>query len=159
MIAPWCRHRLGPDRDAAGGPAVDHDGLPHPRTMRHPTAQMNLLFGVFSTKQEDDMSITESSDRRLMLKSGSTTLLLDKDAGKAILQRKLLFWKLSPAEVPLSDIKEVTVDAGVDRASGVEVCNTMLILGSGAGWAFPAADKKQAEANAAAIRSFVGLAA
>ena len=105
------------------------------------------------------MPITERTPQRLALKSGSTTLTLDKQTGQAVLQRKLLFWKLKPAEAPLSDITDVTMDAGVDRASGVDVCNTMLVMRTGAGWAFPAADKKDAEASVAAIREFVGLAA
>jgi hypothetical protein len=65
---------------------------------------------------------------------------------------------LKPTEAPLSDINDVTVDAAVDRASGVEVCSTMLIMRTGAGWAFPAADKKDAQASADAARQFLGLA-
>jgi hypothetical protein len=52
------------------------------------------------------MSVTESTPRRLMLTSGSTSLTLDKDASKATLQRKLLFWKLKSIETPLSEIVE-----------------------------------------------------
>ena len=104
------------------------------------------------------MAVIERTPQRLVLKSGSTTLTLDKEAGKAILQRKLLWWKLKPLEAPLSEITEVSVDAGMDRASGVEVCNIMLVLRSGAAWAFPALEKKDAEAEAAAIREFVGIA-
>ena len=104
------------------------------------------------------MAVTERTPQRLDLKSGSTTLTLDKEAGKAILQRKLLWWKLKPLEAPLSEITEVSVDAGMDRASGVEVCNIMLVLRSGAAWAFPALEKKDAEAEAAAIREFAGIA-
>ena len=104
------------------------------------------------------MPITESSDRRLMMQSGSTSLLLDKGIGKAILQRRFLFWKLKPVEAPLSDVSDATVDAAVDRASGVEVCHTMLVLRSGAGWAFPATDKKDAETAATAVRNFIGIA-
>jgi hypothetical protein len=105
------------------------------------------------------MAITESTPQRLVIKSGSTTLTLDKAAGKAILQRKLLLWSLKPAELPLSEVAEVAVDAGVDRASGVDVCNTMLISRAGAAWALPAADKKDAEATATALREFLGLKA
>jgi hypothetical protein len=103
------------------------------------------------------MPVTERSPQRLVLKSGSTTLTLNQEAGTAVLQRKLLFWNLKPAEAPLSDITDVTIDAGMDRASGVEVCNTMLVLRTGAGWAFPASDKKDAQASADAIRGFLGL--
>ena len=104
------------------------------------------------------MPVTEHTPQRLVLKSGSTTLTVDKEAGKAILQRKLLLWNLKPVEARLSEITDVTIDAGVDRASGVEVCNTMLIMRSGAGWAFPAADTKDAQATADALRGFVGIA-
>jgi hypothetical protein len=105
------------------------------------------------------MPVTEKTPRRLVLKSGSTTLTLDKDTGKATLQRKMLLWRLKPVEKPLSDIADVTVDTAVDRASGVEVCHTMLITRAGEGWALAAADKKDAETNAAALRDFLGLSA
>lgn len=82
-------------------------------------------------------------------------MTLDKDAGKATLQRKLLIWRLKPIEAPLSDVSEVTVDTAVDRASGVEVCHTMLVRRTGEAWALPAADKKDAEINASAIRDFL----
>ena len=45
------------------------------------------------------MSVAESTSRQLVLTSGSTSLTLDKDASKATLQRKLLFWKLKPVEI------------------------------------------------------------
>jgi hypothetical protein len=73
------------------------------------------------------------------------------------LQRKLFFWKLKPSEAPLADIIDVAVEAGVDRASGVEICSTMLVMRTGAGWAFPCSDKKDARANADAIRGFLGF--
>jgi hypothetical protein len=104
------------------------------------------------------MPVAEHTPERLILKSGSTTLTLSKEAGKASLQRKLLFWSLKPTEAPLSDISDVTVDAAVDRASGVEVCSTMLVMRTGAAWAFPAADRKDAQASADAARRFLGLA-
>jgi hypothetical protein len=105
------------------------------------------------------MPITENTPQRLVLQSGSTTLTLDKDAGKASMQSKLLLWKLKPVEAPLADVADVNVDAAVDRASGVEICHTMLIMHGAEGWAFPAADKKDAEANAAAIRDFLAIKA
>jgi hypothetical protein len=104
------------------------------------------------------MPITENTPRRLVLQSGSTTLTLDKDADRASMQRKLLMWKLKPVEAPLSDVADVIVDTAVDRASGVEICHTMLTTRAGAGWALPAADKKEAQTNMTAIRSFLGLA-
>ena len=77
------------------------------------------------------MPIFESTPQRLVVKSGSTILTLDKDLGAASLQRKMLFWKLKPREHALSDFANVTVDAAVDRASGVEVCHTMLVRAPG----------------------------
>ena len=105
------------------------------------------------------MPITENTPRRLVLKSGSTMLTLDKEVGKAILQRKFLFWDRKPVEAPLSDIAELAIDAAVDRASGVEICHTMVVLRSGAGWAFPAENKAEAQANATVMRQFLGLRA
>jgi hypothetical protein len=102
------------------------------------------------------MPITEHTPQRLILKSSGTTLTLSQESGKATLQRKLLFWNLRPSEAPLTDITEVTVDAAVDRASGVEVCSTTLVMRTGAGWAFPCSDKKDAEATAETIRRFLG---
>jgi hypothetical protein len=103
--------------------------------------------------------IAEHRSERLVLRSGSTTLTLDKEADKATMQRKLLFWNLKPSEAPLSDIIDVTVDTGVDRASGVDVCSTMLVMRTGAGWAFPCSDKKDAQATAETVRDFLGLSA
>jgi hypothetical protein len=105
------------------------------------------------------MPITERTPHRLVLKSGSTTLTLDKTTGKALLQRKVLLWGLKPVEASLFEISDITIDTAVDRASGVEVCHTMLIMQAGAGWAFPAADKAEAETNAAAMRDFLGMTA
>jgi hypothetical protein len=103
--------------------------------------------------------VAEHTSERLVLRSGSTTLTLNKAAGKVTLQRKLLFWSLKPSEAPLADITDATVDASVDRASGVEVCSTMLVMRTGAGWAFPCSERKDAQVNADAIRAFLGLAA
>ena len=105
------------------------------------------------------MSVTEKTPPLLVLKSGSTTLTLDKDSGKVILQRKVLLWGLKPVEAPFSEITDVTIDTAVDRASGVEVCHTMLVMRSGKGWAFPAANKQDAQTKATARRAFLGLKA
>ena len=104
------------------------------------------------------MPIVERTPQRLVLKSGSTTLTLDKTTGKASLQRKLLLWGLKPVEAPLSEITDITIDTTVDRASGVEICHTMLIMHGSEGWAFPAADRTDAETNAAAMRHFLAIA-
>jgi hypothetical protein len=103
------------------------------------------------------MGVIESTPVRVVLRSGSTTLTLDKSAGKAVLQRKLLFWPMKPMELPLAEVADVAVDAGVDRASGIDVCSTMLIARSGAAWALPAADKRDAQTTADTVRDFLGL--
>ena len=116
---------------------------------------------VYSSEWDDSggavMPITESTPRRLVLKSGSTTLTLDKNVGKATLQRKFLVWRLKPVEASLSEITDVTVDIAVDRASGVEICQTMLVLRTGQGWALPAADRVGVQENSGAIRGFLEL--
>lgn len=103
------------------------------------------------------MTKVDRTPKKLVLQSGSTTLTLDKDAGTAVMQRKLMFWNLKPMQTPLADIAEVAVDTGVDRASGIDACNTMLVTKAGAAWALPAADKKDAQATAATMREFLGL--
>ena len=57
---------------------------------------------------------------RLVSKSGSTTLTLDKGTGQATLERKVVIWRLKPAEALLSEISDVTADMALERASGVE---------------------------------------
>jgi hypothetical protein len=103
------------------------------------------------------MSVTENMPRRLVLTSGSTSLTLDKDASKATLQRKLLFWKLKPVEAPLSDIVDVTADKMVDRASSIETYSTMLVTRTGAGWSLAATSKADAEKSTLTVRNFLGL--
>ena len=104
------------------------------------------------------MPVTERTPTRLVVAAGSTTLTLDKDAGKAVLQRKMLFWKQKPLELPLSEFSDVSLDKAVDRASGVEIFHTMLITRAGAAWALRAEDKAEAESNRAALREFLALA-
>jgi hypothetical protein len=103
------------------------------------------------------MAIIESTPHRLVLASGSTKLTLDKDAGKASLQRKFLFWNLKPRELALSEFSSVALDKDVDRASGVEMFHTMLITRAGAAWALPADDRPDADKNATAVREFLAL--
>jgi hypothetical protein len=60
------------------------------------------------------MPILKNTQTRLSIRSGSTTLTLDRTSGK-----------MKAVENPLSQVVSVSVDAGVDRASGVEICHTM----------------------------------
>jgi hypothetical protein len=103
------------------------------------------------------MITIERSPQRLVLRSGSTTVTLDKDASKAAMQRKLLLWARKPLERPLADVTRVTVDANVDRASGVELCSTMLVMQDGSAWALPHTDRKDASSAADAARDFLGI--
>ena len=103
------------------------------------------------------MPVIESTQNRLVLKSGSSTLTLDKQNGRAIFQRKVVIWRLKPSEASLSDISDMNTDRSVDRASGVEIWHTMLVFRTGEAWAFPAADKQEAEANVTAVRQFLKL--
>jgi hypothetical protein len=54
------------------------------------------------------MPVTENTPRQLVLKSGSTTLTLDKHAGKPTLQRKLLIWRLKPIDCQTSPTSRST---------------------------------------------------
>jgi hypothetical protein len=127
-------------------------GLPRKKKMLGLPRKKKKLAG------RSTMATIESTPRRLVLQSGSTTLTLDKEGGKVSMQRKVLFWSRAPIEKGLAEIADATVDTAVDRSSGVEVCNTMLISRAGEGWAFPANDKKDAESTARQIKEFLGLA-
>ena len=104
------------------------------------------------------MPITESTPRRLVLASGSTTLTLDKDAGKASLQRKMLFWNLKPTELPLSEFS--SVDVGQGGGSRVR-CRDFPFHAGHAGRGRLGVSrqmtKPEAEKNIAALREFLAL--
>jgi hypothetical protein len=108
--------------------------------------------------KEAAMTTIERALQSLILRAGSTTLGLDRHEGKAVMVRKFLFWSRRPMERPLSDLSEVSVDANVDRASGVELCRTMLVMRDGSAWALPLTDRRDATESAAAIRDFLGIA-
>ena len=103
------------------------------------------------------MPIIENTPRRLVLRSGSNTLTLDKDSGIGSLGRKMLFWNLKPVELPLSEFTEVKLDTVKDPVSGAMVSHTMLVTRTGAAWVFAEAEKQDAEASIAAVRRFLGL--
>ncbi len=105
------------------------------------------------------MIAIESSPQRLVLRSGSTTITLDKAAGTAILQRKMLLWERGPLERPLSSITQARVSTSIDTASKAEICSTMLVMRDGGGWVLSAQDKQDATAAMAAVRELLGLSA
>jgi hypothetical protein len=100
------------------------------------------------------MTKIERTSQRLVLQSGSTTPVLDKENARATMQRKLLFWARKPLERPLADVTTVNVDANVDRASGVELCNAVLVMRDGSAWALPHTDRKDATETADVVRTF-----
>ncbi len=99
----------------------------------------------------------ESTPQRLVMQFGSTRLVLDKAADTATLHRKTLFWSRKPAEKPLFDVVDMTVDTATDRASGVEVCHAILVMRTGDAWALAENDKKSAQDTVAMMREFLGL--
>lgn len=104
------------------------------------------------------MITIERGPQQLALRTGSTTVALDKVAGKAVLQRKLLFWARKPVERPLSSVKQVKINADVDPASKAEMYTTMLLMGEGDRWVLSARGKQDATTALEALQEFLGLA-
>lgn len=105
------------------------------------------------------MTLITRDENELQVEANGSRLVLDSEAGKAVFHRKILFLPLRPKEVDLADVVDVTVDVGVDRASGAEVCNMMLITRGGGAWPFPANDKDAAGRDALGVRQSNGLPA
>jgi hypothetical protein len=101
--------------------------------------------------------IVENTPQRLVLKSGSTTVVLDRAAGTATLQRKIMFMSLKPTSVPLAEVADVTLDTVTDPMSHAEIDHAMLKLRPGGAWVLAANDRKSAQAAIAAIRAFLGM--
>lgn len=103
------------------------------------------------------MITIEQGPQQLALHAGSTTVALDKVAGKAVLQRKLLFWARKPVERPLSSIRQVKIKTDVDPASKAEMYRTLLLMKEGDGWELSARGKHDATAALEALREFLDL--
>ena len=86
------------------------------------------------------MPITENTPQRLVLRSGSTTLTLDKDAGTASLGRKMLFFNLKPVALPHVRFHRGQAGRGEGSVSGAIVSHTMLVARSGTAWVFAVAE-------------------
>lgn len=104
------------------------------------------------------MATIESTSQRLVLQTGATTLVLDKQAGAASLRRKALLWDRKPITVPLADICKIAVTPAIDRSCGFASCYTLLVTRWGTHLELPPAAKASAEAAAQEIRAFLGLA-
>ena len=105
------------------------------------------------------MSIVENTAQKLVLRSGSTTLSLDGAAEQITLQSKVLFWKRAPVNAAFKDVADVKIEELHDGASGADIYNMMLVMKAGNAWAVPADTRKQAEAEIAAVRKFIGMPA
>jgi hypothetical protein len=77
------------------------------------------------------MANIEVTPLKLVLKSGSTTLTLDKDTAKATLQQKMLLWNKKPVEFAFSDIDDIAVRSETDGLSGAKIFHSVLHRRSG----------------------------
>jgi len=106
------------------------------------------------------MTIVQDTAQRLVVQAGSrlnqTTLTLDKQEGRARLERNLLMWRRKPLDLPLSDIADVEVRAEVDPASGAEVHVPIVRTRDGLVLALPVADA-EAESTVRRVCGFLGL--
>jgi hypothetical protein len=104
------------------------------------------------------MITLERAPERLVLQSGPATVVLDKLAGSATLQREHLPWAREPDACPLSAISGVRVSTRIDAVSRAEICSVTLVVRDGDGWVLSAEDKQHATAAATAVREFLGIA-
>jgi hypothetical protein len=105
------------------------------------------------------MANIESTSHKLVLKEGATTLTLDKDTGKALLQHKVLLWSKKPVEFPLSDIDDIAVKSEKDGLSGASIYHSVLHRRSGETAVLTTGEVKDTEATVKTLRDFVGLGA
>jgi len=103
------------------------------------------------------MANIEITARKLVLKQGSITLTLDKDAGKATLQQKILLWNKKPTEFALSDIDDIAVKWENDGLSGATIHHSVLHRRSGETTVLTTEEAKDATATVKTLRDFVGL--
>ena len=103
------------------------------------------------------MSKIENESNKLVLKEGSTTLTLDKQSGKAVLQHKILFWNAKPVEFPLADIDDIAVKSDRDGLSGATIYHSVLHRRSGETAVLTTEEAKDAEATVKTLRGFAGL--
>lgn len=103
------------------------------------------------------MARIDNGSNKLVLKEGSTTLTLDKQSGKAVLQHKILFWNAKPVEFPLADIDDIAVKSDRDGLSGANIYHSVLHRRSGETTVLTTEEAKDAEATVKELRGFVGL--
>ena len=103
------------------------------------------------------MANIEEIPGKLILKAGSTTLTLDKNAGKATLQHKVLLWNKKPVEFTFSDIDDIAVKSDVDGLSGATIHHSVLHRRSGEIAVLTTEEAKDAAETVKVLREFIGL--
>ena len=103
------------------------------------------------------MASIETESNRVILHDGGTTLTLDKAAGEAVLQRKVLFWTRKPDVFPLTEIDDIAVRSETDAMSGATLWHSVMHRRSGETTVLTTERAEDAEATVAALRSFIGL--
>ena len=103
------------------------------------------------------MANIEQTASKLILKSGATTLTLDKNVGEAVLQQKLLLWNKKPVRFALSDIDDIAVKMDVDGMSGATIHHSVLHRRSGEIAVLTTEEAKDAAETVRVLRDFVGL--
>ena len=99
----------------------------------------------------------ENTAQKLVLKEGSTTLTLDKEAGKATLQHKILLWNKKPVEFAIADIDDIAVKSDKDGLSGATIYHSVLHRRTGEVTVLTTEESKDAAATVKTLRDFVGL--
>ncbi len=103
------------------------------------------------------MAKIENTSRKLVLREGPTTLTLDKDAGKATLQQKVLFWSKKPVEFALAEIDDIAVKSDKDGLSGATIYHSVLHRRTGEITVLTTGEAKDTEATVKELRGFIGL--
>jgi hypothetical protein len=103
------------------------------------------------------MADIEETAHTLTLKAGSTTLTLDKDSGKATLQKKILLWNKKPVEFALSDIDDIAVKSEVDGVSGAPIHHSVLHRRTGEVTVLTTEEAHDAAETVKKLRGFAGL--
>lgn len=104
------------------------------------------------------MATIQCKPQRFVLQAGAATLVLDKEAGTASLQRKALLWERKPITIALSDISGVAVAPAFERSCGVASSYLLLATHSRTELELPPLSKADAEDAAERIRGFLRLA-
>lgn len=103
------------------------------------------------------MATIESTPQRFVLQAGAATLVLDRAARTACLQRKALLWERKPVTVALDDISGVVVAPAYERSCGFASSYLLLATHSRTEFELPPLSRADAEKAADGIRGFLGL--